>query len=494
MLFSNIIVKGLGFFYRVVLVRLLGVEGVGLVEMVAPIFSFLLVLAGCGLQTSLSQSIASSQGSNSKRYFHTALIILIISSSALTALAYFAAPWLIDTFAPDSRILLCFTTVLPAIIIICTASAFRGLFQGNKQVGTLGMSQNIEQIIRVAAGILLIVHLAEAGIETRVSAASIATVCGELAGFLYLIWVFKSKQHLLFSPQDIKGGFSLRAAKDLFAMGLPLTGSRLANSAIMMLQALLIPLCLKLAGWDIRAATELYGRFSGVAMALLHLPGVFTTALTVSVLPAIAESMTYDISGHRLLGKRVNSSLQAASSFTLIGMILLFLFADPLCTLLFDNPPAAALLQILALGGCFLYLEITLASVLQGLGEVRQLLFNNIISGIVLLLGIVILTPLPALGIKGAAIACNLAWVCGFFLNLLSFYRKGKTSLNWRDIAARPLFAAAIAIVFYYFAQPFFPGVLPGQNITTMLISGIVVAMVYLLALYLCGGLIKFRR
>ena len=42
---SNIIVKGLGFFYRVILVRLLGVEGVGLIEMAAPIYSFLLVLA-----------------------------------------------------------------------------------------------------------------------------------------------------------------------------------------------------------------------------------------------------------------------------------------------------------------------------------------------------------------------------------------------------------------------------------------------------------------
>ncbi len=474
--------------------RLLGVEGVGLIEMVSPIFSFLLVLAGCGIQTALSQIIAARHGENSRRYFHTAVILLVIGSSILTGAAYLAAPWLIENFAPDQRILLCFKAVLPAIIIICAASSLRGLFQGNKQVAPLGISQNVEQIIRVIAGIWLIGKLATAGLEIEVSAASIATVCGELAGVIYLIWVYLRRKNQLFSSMDNKGGFSFGAAKELLRMGLPLTGSRLVSTGILMLQALLIPLCLKMAGWDIRAATEIYGRFSGVALALLHLPGVFTSALTVSVLPAVAESMTYDISGQRILGQRINASMQAASSFTLLGMVLLFLFADPLCTYLFDNPPAAAILKILTCGGIFFYLSLTLASILQGLGEVRQLLVNNIISGIILLLGIVLLTPHASLGIQGTALAADISWLCAFLLNLLSVYRKGKVRLDWKNIAFKPAMAALVAILCYYFARPLFPGLLSNQNITTMLICGIVVAVVYLLTLFVCGGLIKLRR
>ena len=60
-----------------------------------------------------------------------------------------------------------------------------------------------------------------------------------------------------------------------------------------------------------------------------------------------------------------------------------------------DNRPAASLLQLLTIGGMFMYLQTTLTSVLQGLGEVKTLFINNIISGVILIIGIVLLTPLP---------------------------------------------------------------------------------------------------
>jgi stage V sporulation protein B len=491
---SNIFVKGLGFFYRVVLVRLLGVEGVGLIEMVSPVFSFLLVLGGCGIQTSLSQIIASRQGAEGHSYFRTALVLLTFTSLGLTAAAYCAAPWLVAHFAPDERILICLQLILPAIIIICLASAFRGLFQGLKYVGTIGMSQNVEQITRVIVGIWVIGQMAGLALPLKISAVSLATVCGEGIGFFYLLLVyFRGRKEYFLEPRQ-GFGFSFKAARELLTLGLPLTASRLASTTIMMLQAILIPVCLKMAGWDIRAATEIYGRFAGVALALLHLPGVFTAALTVSVLPAVAESMTFDITGRRLMRQRVNDSLQAASSFTLLGMLLLFIFADPLCTLLFNNPPAAPILRILTLGGVFLYLQLTIISVLQGLGEVKILLVNNVISGVILLTGIILLTPRPDFGINGAAIAVDLSWICGFILNLISVYRKAKIKLNWRNIALKPALAAMAALLIYYSQQFFFPSWFENQNVTIMLLQGIMVMVVYLLCLFFSGGLIRIRR
>lgn len=487
---SNIIVKGLGFFYRVVLVRLIGVEGVGLIEMAAPIYSFLLVLAGCGIQTALSQIIAARHGAESRGYLKTALLLLVICGAAVTGLAYIFTPWLITHFAADQRIALCLQTLLPAIIVICLASAFRGLLQGNKQVGALGMSQNIEQAVRVIIGIGIISRLATADLAVQASAASLATVCGETAGLIYLLCVYQRRRKKLFPFHEAKPRCNARAAHELLRLGLPLTGSRLIASAIMMLQAILIPLCLQYGGWDIRAATEIYGRFSGVALALLHLPGVFTAALSVSVLPAVAESMTYDISGRRLLSQRVNQSLQASSAFTLLGMLLLIIFAEPLCTLIFDNQPAAPLVRILAAGGVFMYLQTTLTSVLQGLGAVRTLLVNNIISGVVLIAGILLLTPLPELGINGAAIALNICWASGFALNLFSFYHRAQVKLDWRNIALRPLVAAVITSLAYYSQKFVSPQLLETHSLPLLALEGLGVCLIYLLILYLQGGMV----
>ncbi|MEG2639621.1 MAG: oligosaccharide flippase family protein, partial [Clostridiales bacterium] len=49
LILTNFAVKILSLIYRGVLIRLMGSEGLGLSEMVMPLFSFLLVLASLGI-------------------------------------------------------------------------------------------------------------------------------------------------------------------------------------------------------------------------------------------------------------------------------------------------------------------------------------------------------------------------------------------------------------------------------------------------------------
>jgi len=487
LLISNIFVKGLGFAYRVVLVRLLGTEGVGLTEMVSPLFSFLLVLAGCGIQTALAQLTAAGKG-QAHAYFRAGLLMLGLSGCLVTGFAYLLAPLLVEHLVPDHRILLCFQSVLPAVLIISVASAFRGLFQGRRIISAIGMSQNIEQVVRVLTGLWLALRLLPLGLEHAASAVALATVAGEGAGFAYLLFTWGRLRRQEPPPPRRPWQELLRPARELLAYGLPLTMGRLATSGIMMLQAFLIPICLQQAGWEMRAATEIYGRFSGVALSLLHLPGVFTAALTVSVLPTVAESMHQEHTGRTLLKKRVTQSLYATIVFTLPGMLLLFAEAGSLCTLIFDNAPAAPILRILTLGGCFLYLQVTLTGVLQGMGRVRELLANNIIAGLIMLAGIWLLTPLPAFGILGAALAADLGWLAGFLLNLHSLLKAARFSLPWKRLVLRPLLAGLAAAV-VALALPGFRMLDPAITMTAALQRMAVTAAVYFLILGLSGGL-----
>lgn len=482
LLVSNIFVKGLGFVYRVALVRLLGAEGMGLAEMVSPLFSFLLVLAGCGVQTALAQSIAA--GQEPLRYMKAGLLILLMGGGLTTALAYGLAPLLVAHLAPDPRILLCFQAVLPALPIICAAAVLRGLFQGQRQVAALGMAQNIEQIIRVIVGLTLAARLLPLGLESAVSAVSLATVAGEGAGLAWLLLCWKRGHSGVKSPHRILRPELLAAARELLRYGLPLTGSRLAASAIALAQAFLIPACLQQAGWSCSAATEIYGRYSGVAMSLLHLPGVFTAALTVSVLPTVAESLHSGNQGQRRLLQRVTEALYATLLFTLPGLILLFCEAEALCTLIFDNAPAAPLLMMLAPGGIFLYLQVTLTGVLQGLGKVRELLCNNIIAGLVLLAGIWLLTPLPAWGVKGAALAATASWMIGLLLHLRCWKQASGQSLPWGLLLGKTLPAGAAAWAVAELAQ----FLLPAMTISAALQRMALAAAAYIVVLLVNGG------
>ncbi|MBQ6808618.1 MAG: oligosaccharide flippase family protein [Firmicutes bacterium] len=329
LLFSNIVVKGLGFVYRVLLVRYLGTECIGLVEMASPLFSFLIVLSGLGVQTAMTQSIAQHP---EKRflYLRAARRLLLCTGLLVTLLSYIAAPLLIQFAAPDQRVLLSFISMIPAILIISYASAYRGYLQGLRRMQPIAASQNVEQISRSLLGVFFASQLLSQPLELAAAGPSLATVCGEAAGLMMLLFCLRRNQEDI-PPRGEKVPFShyIQAGKELLAYGLPLTGGRLAGSGIMMLQAMLIPLCLQRAGWDIKSATTLYGQFSGVAMALLHLPGVFTSALSVVIMPAVAESAGSAGGRHSLLGHRIEASLKATVFCTVPGMLLLYLFAEP---------------------------------------------------------------------------------------------------------------------------------------------------------------------
>ena len=132
LLISNILVKGLGFAYRVFLVRLLGAEGMGLIEMVGPLYSFLLVLGGFGIPLAISQKTAEeAHGSpaNLLSIFKSGRFLLFFFGLGTMALAYLFLPTLMQYFAPDQRIYLALKAILPAIPIISLASAYRGHFR-----------------------------------------------------------------------------------------------------------------------------------------------------------------------------------------------------------------------------------------------------------------------------------------------------------------------------------------------------------------------------
>lgn len=424
LLCANVIIKALGFFYRVILVRLLGSEGVGLTEMIVPVYSFFLVIAGWGIGLAMSRMIADADERKDylavSQIFSTGKSILLINSVVVTLLAFLVAPHFMKYIAADTRIYYCFLLLIPSIFVIALSTAYRSFFQGVQQMSVIGGGQLAEQSVRTFVGIGCAMLLLPYGLEVAILAVAIGTFFGELSGNLYLWLRFRwiTKKHYPFIHPNKKIQLPLSCQMILF--GTPVTINRIISSAILMLQSILIPLCLQKSGFDMPTATAIYGNFAGVAMSLVHLPGVFTTSLTVSIIPGIASVL------HRpkALQNRINQALNATMYCTLPGMLILFCFGEELCDLLFHTPEAASILKILSLGGIFMYLQITLSSILQGLGEVKYLLFTMIVNGFLLLSGIYWLTPQPWLGIRGAAIAIIVSSLASCLLNGWRLWQK----------------------------------------------------------------------
>jgi stage V sporulation protein B len=488
LLASNFFIKFLGFFYRVVLVRILGTEGIGLVEMVTPIYAFVLVLTTWGIPLAMSKLVAEetakgNQG-NVQKIFRVTVFLLVFSGLLSTGLVYLFAPLIIKYFAADQRIYFCFLTMVPAIFIIAVCSVFRAYFQGLKQVSAIGVSQALEQTVRVIVGLTLAVQLRKYGLEIAVIAVSLASVLGELAGLIYMITRYKlSVQN---KPLKCLPTFSRRQiVKNVFSYGTPVTITRLLSTFLIALQAILIPKGLMLAGCDLRTSTEIYGRFSGVALSLLHLPGIFTMSLAVSMIPAVAELV--DGRNKKLLNHRVSEALQISVVFAAPSMMLLFYFGRELCDIIFHAPEAGEPLRILALGGVFLYVQQTLNSIMQGLGKVRVLLANTIISGSCQITGILLFTSIPSWGINGAALALVISYFIGSTLNFL-YLKNYSLNLSFTNIYFKPFTAGTISLLLLCFGELYLFSL--GENqIILMLSSMVFLTCSYFILLFLMGGM-----
>jgi len=490
LLISNFFVKCLGFFYRVFLVRALGTEGIGLIEMVLPFYTFIIVITTWGIPLAMSKILAeeTAKGNwgNVNRIFRLTLFILTASGLVTTSLVIYFAPLILKHFVPDSRIYFCFVTMIPAIFIIAVCSVFRAYFQGTKQVSAIGFGQTIEQTIRVIIGVTLAIKLRKYGLEIAVVAVSVASVAGELAGLLFMIGRYRKNKRQVPAVLSYQKSSFWSLFKGLFTFGTPVTLTRLLASILMTLQASLIPRGLMMAGNSLRAATEIYGRFSGVALALLHLPGIITMSMAVSIMPAVAELSG---SGNRkLLNHRITEALWITSVFAIPSMVVLFFYSYELCSLIFHAPEAGEPLRILAIGGIFCYLQQTLTSILQGMGRVKMLLLNNLCSGIFLISCIMFLTPVKGIEINGAAIALSLSYLTGCTLNLFYLIRYSRLDLPFSNILFKPFLAGFISLFMLTILDQFLRPITNNLPIT-MIISISISCAIYFLFLLVVGGL-----
>jgi len=494
LLFSNIIVKGLGFFYRIYLVRKLGTEAMGLIEMVAPAYSVFLVVSGWGISLGLSTRIAEKSSNNDmescRAYIAAGKKLLKLFGLTATVISFLVLPLLIH-FVADSRSISALLPLLPAILIVTAASAYRGIFQGIRRVSELGNAQIIEQAARVMVGILACNLLAGYVLEIQIAGISFATLTGEIAGLIFI----RSRYRRISNVFNDARLTSTKPAKEYFTellhFGTPVTISRLAISIMAMAEALIIPSALIKSGMTTSEATAAYGALMSVAVTLLHLPGIFTSALSVSVIPAIAESGN---EGH-LLQSRINKSLNATVIFTLPGMICLFFFAEQLCALLFHSPEAANELKILACGGIFLYIQITLAGILQGMGKVWELLKNNIISGILLLFTLYFLTGIPHLNTIGTAWAFNFDFVFTMLLNIISIRKYMQFKPDIKNMIIRPLAAGGVTVAALLLHSKKLA--IYGEHGLMLMAALIITMLIYLLALWAFYGFrlqIKLKR
>lgn len=448
---ASFINRAIGFLYRILIVRLIGPEGIGLYQMAFPAYALLLVLTTAGIPMAVAKLVAEKVAvgawKQARQVLRLALWLVTGSGLCFAVFTMLWAPRLAGLLFADPRVSLPFVTMLPALIIVAASSVFRGFFFGLHQMLPPAVAQVAEQVVRFSVGLYLVRLLLPYGLDVVTAGMAVGMIAGELVGLVLLIlmyWAVKKNIPLGNGGHILHRSDIPLLIKAVYGLAIPITLSRVVNSMMITLEAILIPQRLQVAGFSWRQATEIYGHLAGIASMLVGLPTILTVSLATTMIPAISDAAARQ--RLTLLKQRSTQALRITIIMGIPAAAVLHVYANELTTSIFHSGEAAIPLRMLALGAVFFYLQQTTAGILQGLGKVTILLVNTLIAAVASITGVYYLTAVPQLGIVGTAVAFNFSGVIGAGLNLLAITRITRIRLSSKKLITI-IYATVIMVI-----------------------------------------------
>lgn len=405
---GGFISKVLGAIYRIPLTNILGGEGMGIYQMVYPLYCILLTVSASGIPTGISRLISSGAGEGAERQAFR----LYGAIGLIGALIMFVLSEPLAAIQGEPAISLCCKLLSPSVFFVSMLSVVRGYFQGRGNMFPTAATEICEQAVKVAIGVALS-YLFRDNMPLAVGMTLLAVTLSEvLSTGIAALWYFKKRgKRPLYNPVSVP-------VKNILRFTVPLTLTAIALPASQLVESIIAVRLLKAAAEN---ATALYGIYSGCAITIINLPVSVCYGLAASSIPQISPlAESGDIAGAK---RKAYRSVLITLAVALPSAIVLY-FAAPLATRLIfgslgsdEQALLTSLIKILALSSVTQSLVQTTSACLTALGSPVKSTVTQWTSAI-LRVGIcaafIAFTPLS---IAGAAWAANIAYLVATFMN-----------------------------------------------------------------------------
>ncbi|MCL2884881.1 MAG: polysaccharide biosynthesis C-terminal domain-containing protein, partial [Oscillospiraceae bacterium] len=407
----------------------------------------------------------------------------------LGTLIMFGAAFIYPNFIHQPQSMLAMLVMAPSVLLVCLTSAYRGLFEGSRNMKPTAISQVIEVLFKLAVGLTCFygarwygLHSFELGRPVFGQMASDATgaltlslpwmaagaMLGITAGslFAYLfVWIrYRVRGEGIPQEQLDKAppAFATRTLlRTLLAIALPVALGVLATQLTNIIDVLSLKKSLAIV---VQRYGDSIGAYYANAMAStksVDLQGFLTSGRDIAMVFSAAIpniTLTFGISALPVLTsawalndrKQIQSTVATVMRLTLLvalpsclGMTVL---AKPIIGFVYS--PAAAfvsgpMLWILGPMAIFVCLVGPINAMLQAMGR-ADIPAKIVLAGGAVKIGFNIwLVSIPALNINGAAISSLICYIFIVTLSLFFLRRVMDMEMGWKYIFLKPFIASA---------------------------------------------------
>ncbi|WP_202710127.1 putative polysaccharide biosynthesis protein [Sporosalibacterium faouarense] len=496
---AGIIVKILGAIYRIPLGNIITDEGLGYYQTSYPIYVLLLTISTSGFPTAIAKLVAEKRALGRYReaykVFKTSFFIMATIGVITSVFIFFNSKFLAGNVIQNENAYYSFLALIPALLFVPIMATFRGYFQGRQTMLPTAISQIIEQLFRLIVGFSLAIYLLDYGIPQAAGGAAFGASAGAIAGTICIIIIFLTRRKKI--SADIERGLddsvesSKIIIKRLLSIAIPITIGAAIVPIMDNIDVFIVMRRLRSIGYTQAEANSLFGQLGGFAKTLINFPQVFSLALAMSLVPAVSDA--YARRNYAGIRKITRSGVRVTLLIGLPSALGLFILATPIMKLLYYKNDLQTLissgqiLQILSFSVIFLTLVQSLTAVLQGLGKPHIPVRNLVIGALVKLAATFILTGIPEINIKGAAIGTVIAYMTAAVLNFIEVKRHTKTSFNVVNVFLKPIFSVIVMTIVVWYSYGFMDSIL-GEKLATVASIGVGV-IVYGIMLLILGAI-----
>ena len=489
---AGLVCKVIGALFRIPLYNLLE-DGMAYYEAVYPYYSWLLVVSSAGIPTAISRMVAErvamGDHAGARRVFRRAQALLVGIGLVTTLIMFFGAGWFASLVEVGEGVVLSFRALAPALLFVSVMCAYRGYLQGLQCMSGTAVSQLVEQVVKLVAGLFFAAKLLPMGLEYAAMGALLGISLSELLALAVIALFYVRRRRMLPDMAAARAAAQEEGViRSLLAIAVPVTIGASIMPMTGIIDSVLIVSTLRDIGFTDAEANMRYVALRTNVTTVINMPAVLTTSLAMSLVPAVSAARR-----RHNLGSVRSISITAIKLSMIVGLPCaagLFVLSRQVIDFLYDITPdrlaiAASLMRISAVGVVFLSLVQTLTGIIQGLGKQQVPVFNLAAGALVKVILMLTLMRNPDINIDGAAIATVACYAVAGVLDLLYLTRLARLRIRIWELFGKPLVASLLMGGVTYLAEAALSNMLGTTSLSTLLSVGVGVVVYAALVLLL---------
>lgn len=502
---AGLVVRFIGFLYRLPLTNMIGDEGNGIYAAGYNIYNFFLIMSSAGLPVAISRMIAEKlaleEYSNARKIFKVSmaaagglslLFAILMAVGTYIFYSYCTATGKTDNLWYPS--VWCLYTLSPTIFIVGVMAVYRGYFQGFQTTVPTALSQIVEQVFNAVFSVYFAWVLIKYGVEFGAAGGTGGTGIGALSGLIILVvfYAMTIKNRNAIFAQDKKNyrvEGSGEIVVNLVKIAVPVITGTAIFSMTNFVDMVMVNSRLAAAGFDHNTIVKLYGQLNGKYVTLTTMPVAISTAIATAVIPSIAASMARK--EHDIVQSKVDTALRVTMMISIPAAGGLGALGTPILAMLFPKyAEGGVLITVGALSVIFLALSQISTGVLQGIGKVKTPAFNALWGALAKIPVNYILIAIPQINIVGAVISTTVCYIVCSILNFRALVKATGVRPDYAGMLLKPGISAVCMSVAAICSYKVLYNLIPSNTFATL--AAIVLAMVvYFIAMVLVKG---FKR